>query len=114
MSIDSQNSLTPDQIREAIRESNADQRETVRKADSQNELDALIRDACSVVPVSKGEYRSRLQALIQSERQAAAIEEWEKFRRIMIIVNGEGVQPSVEQVGIYIHKRITELREEAA
>lgn len=39
--------------------------------DSTDELDALVRDACSVVPVSKSEYRERLLAWAQLYRYPA-------------------------------------------
>ena len=39
------------------------------------ELDSLVRDACSVVPVSKSEFRNRLLNLIESTANQARIDE---------------------------------------
>lgn len=37
-------------------------------------LDELVRDACSVIPVSKSEYRRRLVAFIEADRNEACID----------------------------------------
>lgn len=47
---------------------------TVPKPDSADTLNALVRDACSVVPMSKSAYRERLQAYSNARLQAFAEE----------------------------------------
>ena len=71
----------------------------------EEEIDAFVRDVCSVVPKSKSEVRERLEVIILSSHQSLVKELWLEMEKVLVgemdIARQEG-QPTSRLTSSYI------------
>lgn len=65
----------------------------------QESLDALVRDACSVTPVSKSQYRARLEKLLDQEANKRVVEALEELatKAVGVCVFPEDIDAVIEK-----------------